>query len=343
MLVSLLMLFSITVFSQEKKDSVIIKKLETQTALTLSDLQKQGAIFYTKFDSDGDGVFEVYQLLFETLEKNLNWWRTENGNVTREDSVAILHGLAIYQDSTVIENSLIVGESAIEGWGKKVSLPFNISINSGGTQKSFLENGFSIDEDQNNGFALNGWFKPTPTENTANFTISPHVSYTASELDKDTLGKHGSIALLQFRIVGDKWSDDYQNWLGNHRVKNHALFAFFQYFGNTQLTMFDDSVKVHQDFYVTNNSGNVKYLEVNDKAITNNVVSINEAGVTIPVLTASEFNQVKSDLGGSVPKGYTFNLDSNTDGVGDAILHYDGFEFVIITKNSYGGGLVTPN
>lgn len=104
MLVSLLMLFSVTVFSQEKKDSVIIKKLETQTALTLSDLEQQGAIFYTKFDSDGDGTYEVYQLPYGTLEENVNLFRTEFGNVSREDSVAVLKGLSIYTDSTVTDN-----------------------------------------------------------------------------------------------------------------------------------------------------------------------------------------------------------------------------------------------
>lgn len=64
-----MMLFSLSAFAQ---NTTVFKKLENQDSLSLTEAQKDSAIFYTKFDSDYDGTYEVYQLPFRVLETALD-------------------------------------------------------------------------------------------------------------------------------------------------------------------------------------------------------------------------------------------------------------------------------
>tara|TARA_R110000787_G_scaffold97665_4_gene201316 strand:+ start:14176 stop:16356 length:2181 start_codon:yes stop_codon:yes gene_type:complete len=78
---------------------------------------------------------------------------------------------------------------------------------------------------------------------------------------------------------------------------------------------------------------------------TNKVVehttSVNEKGHTTAILTTAEYNAIKTDLGGSIPDGFTFWHDSNADGVGDTLLSFDGFALNKIDVSTYTGTL-TP-
>jgi len=269
-----IMLFAITVFSQRLRD----KDTSALDDNTLFAVQ------------DSVNYYNWRAVDFSTLKTAFNPFEVTNG-------IYSLKGLSLENDSTHISNILNVGNTYSQNWGYKSNFQMPFGIGDGVTQKSFLQNGLTVSKDINNGILMRGWTFPTPTQNTTNFLIGSHVAFDNDNIN-DTTGLHKHNAFMQFSVTGDRWEDDYNDWLGNHRIKKHSLFSFYQYEGNTLLTMFDDSVQVHQDFHVIDNSGD-KLFSINEDStvVHNKLVLKNKAWVWDYTYIVGERSAIENDDG----------------------------------------------
>ncbi|MFK7950358.1 MAG: hypothetical protein AB8G11_22405 [Saprospiraceae bacterium] len=239
---------------------------------------------------------------------------TPYGNLPTRDSVGIWHGLTLYEDSTVINNQLKIEN---DNWG---ALEIKGISESGYQRLQILYKddklGHFADSEvktENQKFPNNNTFGNVSSIDNNGYIINQqHIIVDTTNLHNIAPNQ----SLLVERISGqdmDNYSDAVDLLSDNYRDIRLKSITVGQ-IGNHLVEYYIDSTKFNNDMFV---DGTIEATK----------------GVKVPVMTTSEINALTLGLGESMDVWH----DSNSDGIGDARISWNGSSWRLITETEYNG------